>query len=185
MQKYIVVVFILFMQIALISHAQKQFRITSDDFLEGKSIRMDQLANGFGCKGNNISPQISWVNPPPNTLSYAVTLYDPDAPTGSGWWHWVMFNIPATTTAIAKNAGVNRNNPLPMGVIQSRNDTGNTGFFGACPPEHEKMHHYQLNVYALDVESLPLTSDSMPAMVGFYIHAHTLAKANIEVTYQR
>jgi len=112
-------------------------------------------------------------------------VYDPDAPTGSGWWHWVIFNIPATVHRLAKDAGNIETTTAPAGAIQSRTDYGKPGYGGACPPAGARAHRYQFTVYALDTARLPLDSGTSPAMVGFYIRQHELAKAVITVYYQR
>jgi Raf kinase inhibitor-like YbhB/YbcL family protein len=112
-------------------------------------------------------------------------VYDPDAPTGSGFWHWVVFNIPATATNLSQGIAVDDKTRLPAGSIQSRTDMGVPGFIGACPPKGDKPHRYQFTLYALDVASLPLTADATPAMVGFNVHFHTLAKAQVQAVYQR
>jgi Raf kinase inhibitor-like YbhB/YbcL family protein len=112
-------------------------------------------------------------------------VYDPDAPTGSGFWHWVVFNIPATTTSLPQGVGVNAAAVLPVDAIQSRTDMGVPGFLGACPPQGDKLHRYQFTLYALDIDLLPLTAEATPAVVGFNLHFHTLAKAQIEATYRR
>ena len=161
------------------------FTLKSSDIKPGASLDIAQVANSFGCSGKNISPALSWAGAPKETRSFVLTVYDPDAPTGSGFWHWVIFNIPATATSIAQGVGSNEKAALPAGAIQSRTDAGVPGFIGACPPQGDKPHRYQFTLYALDVDSLPLTADATPAVVGFNTHFHTLAKAQFEATYQR
>lgn len=166
-------------------YAADVFTLTSSDIKNGASLDIAQVANGFGCAGKNISPALTWQNAPVNSKSFVVTVYDPDAPTGSGFWHWVVFNIPATAKGLPQAVGTTEKAALPAGAIQSRTDMGVPGFFGACPPQGDKLHRYQFTVYALDVESLPLTADTTPAVVGFNVHFHTLAKAQLEAVYQR
>lgn len=148
-------------------------------------MAMAQVYKGFGCTGENVSPELRWHNPPEKTKSFAVTVYDPDAPTGSGWWHWVIFNIGAKVDALPTDAGNPEAGKAPAGSVQVRSDYGSLGYGGACPPAGDKPHRYIFTVYALDVGSLPLGEDATPAMVGFYLHAHTIAKASLTVYYGR
>lgn len=159
------------------------FTLTSD-VISGQ-LGNEQVLNGFGCKGDNISPKLSWEKAPAGTKSFAVTMYDPDAPTGSGWWHWVVFDIPSDTTSIAKNSGDVSLNLMPQSVIQSITDFGKSGYGGACPPVGHGAHKYIFTVYALDVEKLGLDVNASPALVGFMLNSHTLAKASIIAYYGR
>ncbi|KAF1076625.1 YbhB/YbcL family Raf kinase inhibitor-like protein [Halodesulfovibrio sp. MK-HDV] len=161
------------------------FTLTSPDVQNGERLSIKQVFNGFGCTGDNVSPSLEWKNVPAETKSFAVTLYDPDAPTGSGWWHWVVFNIPASIQSLPANFGTDQSPLLPATTIQSRTDFGTKGFGGACPPQGDKPHRYQFTVYALDVDRLDLPSGAPAAMVGFYLHQHTIAKAQIIATYSR
>ena len=161
------------------------FTLKSSDIKPGASLDIAQVANSFGCSGKNISPALSWANAPKDTKSFVLTVYDPDAPTGSGFWHWVVFNIPATASSLPQGIGSNEKAVLPAGAIQSRTDTGVPGFMGACPPQGDKPHRYQFTLYALDVDNLPLTAEATPAVVGFNVHFHTLGKAQFEAVYQR
>lgn len=170
---------------ALTAVADDHFVLSSNDLAAGKTMPPAQVFNGMGCEGSNLSPALAWKNAPANTRSFAVTVYDPDAPTGSGWWHWVVFNLPASTLKLDAGAGTDGHPALPQGVIQSRTDFGTPGYGGACPPPGSKPHRYQFTVFALDVDSLPLSPDSSAAMVGFNLHAHKLASARIEVLYSR
>ncbi|WP_237054692.1 YbhB/YbcL family Raf kinase inhibitor-like protein [Microbulbifer sediminum] len=137
-----------------------------------------------GCGGENLSPQLSWSGAPEGTRSYALMVYDPDAPTGSGWWHWVMFNIPADTTSLGEGAGTLKNGLVPE-AIQVRNDYGSPGYGGACPPRGDGDHRYQFRLYALGVEQLPLDENATPAQVGFQVNANKLAEAELEVIWGR
>ncbi|HVN71460.1 MAG TPA: YbhB/YbcL family Raf kinase inhibitor-like protein [Desulfomonilia bacterium] len=161
------------------------FKLKSPELNQGKRLNMEQVFSSFGCSGKNISPALTWEGAPKNTKSFAVTVYDPDAPTGSGWWHWVIYNIPANVSELAKNAGDPPSGLAPQGCIQSRTDFGTPGYGGACPPTGDKPHRYQFTVYALDIDKLPLDANASGAMVGFYLHQHTLAKANITVYFSR
>ena len=167
-----------------INFAQAQeFTLKSND-LQGQ-LTNEQVLSGFGCTGENISPQLFWENIPKGTKSFAITVYDADAPTGSGWWHWTVFNIPANTKEIKKNAGDIKNNLMPKGSIQGRTDFGSNGFGGACPPEGHGEHTYVFTVYALDVKKLDLDENTPPAMVGYFVGAHTIKKASIISYYKR
>ena len=161
------------------------FKLTSPDLQQGKILNMEQVYNSFGCTGKNISPALKWEGALKNTKSFAVTVYDPDAPTGSGWWHWVIFNIPVNVTELPKNAGDPASGLAPSGSIQSRTDFGTPGYGGACPPQGDKPHRYIFTVYALDVDKLPLDTNVTAAMVGFNLSQHTLAKAMITVHFSR
>jgi Raf kinase inhibitor-like YbhB/YbcL family protein len=161
--------------------------LTSSEVKEGGTITNEQVFKGFGCTGNNVSPSLSWSGAPGATKSFAVSIYDPDAPTGSGWWHWVVFNIPANVTSLPKGAGDVKSKQMPKGAVQSRTDFGADGYGGPCPPAGDKPHHYQITVFAVDVDKLPDAKDDMAsaALVGFDLHFHTLAKASLTATYGR
>lgn len=146
-------------------------------------ISKAQEFNGFGCNGENISPELHWSNPPKGTKSFAITVYDPDAPTGSGWWHWLVVNIPADTKQIPANASAKH--ILPKGAVETMTDYGTAGFGGACPPKGDKAHRYVFTVHALDVESLDLKAESDSALVGFMVNSHTIQKASLLSYYQR
>lgn len=155
------------------------FTLTSSD-LKGQLTKKQEF-NGFGCSGENISPQLSWENAPKGTKSFAITVYDPDAPTGSGWWHWVVFDIPSNKTTLVSGFG----NSDSKGAIQSITDYGKTGFGGACPPVGDKAHRYIFTVHALDIETLGLDKNTNAATVGYYINSHSIAKASIISYYNR
>jgi len=161
--------------------------VTSPDIKDGATIANEQVFKGFGCTGENKSPALSWNGAPSGTKSFAVSIYDPDAPTGSGWWHWVVYNIPAGTTSLPKNAGDPAAKLMPAGAIQSRTDFGAGGYGGPCPPPGDKPHHYHITVFAVDVPALPDAKDDQAsaALVGFDLHFHTLAKATLTGLYGR
>lgn len=161
--------------------------LTSPDIKDGGTIANQQVFKGFGCTGDNISPALSWSGAPANTKSFAVSIYDPDAPTGSGWWHWVVYNIPAGTTSLPKDAGDPSKGLMPKGAVQSRTDFGTAGYGGPCPPPGDKPHHYRITVFALDVDQLPNAKGdaASAALVGFDINFHTLAKATLTGMYGR
>ncbi|MCT7580508.1 YbhB/YbcL family Raf kinase inhibitor-like protein [Aliarcobacter butzleri] len=153
--------------------------MTSSD-LKGQLTKKQEF-NGFGCSGENISPQLSWENAPKGTKSFAITVYDPDAPTGFGWWHWVVFDIPSNKTTLTSRFG----NSDSKEAIQSITDYGKTGFGGACPPVGDKAHRYIFTVHALDIETLGLDKNTNAATVGYYINSHSIAKASIISYYNR
>jgi Raf kinase inhibitor-like YbhB/YbcL family protein len=161
------------------------FTLTSPDLPDGKPLPNAQVFNSLGCQGDNRSPALEWKGAPAGTKSFAVTVYDPDAPTGSGWWHWVIFNIPATVTSLPAGAGDSKSGRIPQGAVQSRTDFGGPGFGGACPPPGDKPHRYIFTVHALKVDSLPLDADVSGAMVGFYLGQNSLGKASFTRTYGR
>lgn len=169
-----------------VAHAQTM-TLTSPDIKDGSTIANQQVFKGFGCTGDNISPALSWSGAPANTKSFAVSIYDPDAPTGSGWWHWVVYNIPASTTSLPKDAGDPSKGLMPKGAVQSRTDFGSAGYGGPCPPPGDKPHHYRITVFALDVDQLPNAKGdaASAALVGFDINFHTLAKATLTGLYGR
>jgi Raf kinase inhibitor-like YbhB/YbcL family protein len=173
---------------APIAHAQ--MTISSAEISDGSTIKNEQVLNeaaGFGCKGGNVSPSLTWSGAPSGTKSFAVTAYDPDAPTGSGFWHWVVVNIPASTTALPKGAGDPKGKGMPKGVVQARNDTGAYGYAGPCPPQGDKPHHYIFTVFAVDADKLPFAKDKTvtPAVAGFALHFHMLGEASFTGLYGR
>ncbi|WP_299764943.1 YbhB/YbcL family Raf kinase inhibitor-like protein [uncultured Dokdonia sp.] len=162
---------------------QNTFTLSSDTL--GGATTIQEEFNGFGCTGKNQSPQLSWKNAPEGTKSFAITMYDPDAPTGSGWWHWVVFDIPSTTTQLVTDAGNIKLNLTPQGTIQSITDYGAMGYGGPCPPEGHGLHQYIITVYALKTDTLGLNKNTNPAVVGYYLWNNTIAKASIVAYYQR
>jgi Raf kinase inhibitor-like YbhB/YbcL family protein len=156
--------------------------LTSPDIKAGGKIADEQVFNGWDCTGKNISPELQWSGAPKGTKSFAVSVFDPDAPTGSGFWHWSVANLPADATGLPKGAGAGTG--LPASAIQVRNDFSAIGYGGPCPPKG-KPHHYQITVYALDTDKIDVDKDASPAVVGFNVHAHTLAKATLVGLYGR
>jgi len=168
---------------ALLSSSQASaFELTSPDMKDGGTLRTEQVANVFGCKGGNVSPALSRKDAPKETKSFAVSLYDPDAPTGSGWWHWTVFDIPASANSLPSGAGSAKGAGLPAGAVQGRTDFGTPSFGGACPPPGP-AHRYVLTVTALKVDKLGLDSSASGALVGYMTHANALASASITATY--
>ena len=162
-----------------------KFTLTSSDVHEGQKLTSAQVFNGMGCTGSNLSPALEWHGAPAKTKSYAVTVYDPDAPTGSGWWHWVVYNIPANATKLASGAGDPAKKLLPTGAVEGYTDFGQPGYGGPCPPKGDKPHHYHFALYALDVDKIQVPANATAAMVGFNLHAHQLAKAELTALYGR
>ncbi|WP_372627607.1 YbhB/YbcL family Raf kinase inhibitor-like protein [Arsukibacterium sp.] len=158
------------------------FSLSSDDIKEGHFMAKAHEFDGFGCGGDNVSPMLEWHNPPQGTKSYALTVFDPDAPTSSGFWHWLVTDIPSDATGLAKGAGKGR---LPPGCRSFRNDYGSKDFGGACPPEGHGMHRYQFTVWALPEETLAVPDDASAAVVSFMLNANALGKATLTATYAR
>jgi Raf kinase inhibitor-like YbhB/YbcL family protein len=182
MQKSIFVSTIL-MLFSITLYSQSTFSLSSKT-LGGNSTTLQEF-NGFGCTGKNQSPQLSWVNAPEGTKSFAVTMYDKDAPTGSGWWHWVVFDIPAEVNTLAENAGNIESGLMVEKAIQSLTNYGAPGYGGPCPPENHGLHQYVITVHALKVSELGLDQNTNPAIVGYYLWNNTLAKASIVTYYER
>lgn len=166
------------------AQAAAPFTLTSPQVADGGKLTTKQVFNGFGCTGENVSPALAWSNAPAGTKSFAVTVYDPDAPTGSGWWHWVVYNIPADVASLQEGAGSNPS-LLPKGAVQSVTDFGAPGFGGACPPPGDKPHRYVFTVHALGTPAMDLPPATMPAAVGFNIHGNVLGRASFTATYGR
>jgi Raf kinase inhibitor-like YbhB/YbcL family protein len=164
--------------------AEAVFRLRSPSIAPDGTLSNEQVYSGFGCSGKNISPALSWKGAPRDTKSFALTVYDPDAPTGSGWWHWVVYNIPADVSELPAGAG-NPGGSLPAGALQGHTDFGTSGFGGPCPPAGDKPHRYIFTVYALSVDKISVPDEASAAMVGFMIHASTLAKASLTGRYGR
>jgi Raf kinase inhibitor-like YbhB/YbcL family protein len=153
------------------------FHLSSKTIAEGQTLNVTQVFQGFGCEGGNIAPDLAWSGAPEGTESYAITAYDPDAPTGSGWWHWFAFNIPADVTSLSAGEA------LPAGAVALRNDYGAEGFGGACPPAGE-VHRYQFTVHALGTQ-LDLDGSVSNALAGFMVRANSLASDTITAVYAR
>jgi hypothetical protein len=169
---------------AAIAARAQAFSLSSPD-LPGGRFDSSQVFKGFGCEGGNVSPALSWRNAPAGTKSFAVTLYDLDAPTGSGWWHWVVFNIPRELNALPRGAGDLARNIAPTSVVQSRTDYGIAGYGGPCPPPGDKPHRYLFTVHALSADRLDLDKEASGAMVGYYLWVYRIAQASFTARYAR
>ena len=161
------------------------FKLSSPDIANGASIAPVFEFDGFGCSGQNRSPVLQWRGAPEGTRSFAVTVYDPDAPTGSGWWHWFVVDLPADTAQLAAHAGAQGGAGLPAPARHIRNDYGAHAWGGMCPPPGDKPHRYIFTVVALDVDRLDIPDDASAALAGFMVHAHTLGQATFTATYGR
>jgi Raf kinase inhibitor-like YbhB/YbcL family protein len=155
------------------------FAVTSADVTEGAPLKDDQVA----AKGNT-SPQLSWSGFPEQTKSFVVTCFDPDAPTPSGFWHWVLVDLPADVTSLPAGAGAEGGAGLPEGAFMCRNDGGQKAFMGAAPPEGDQVHRYYFVVHAVGAERLGVDSDASPAVVSFNLAFKTLARGMVTGTYQ-
>jgi Raf kinase inhibitor-like YbhB/YbcL family protein len=164
--------------------AADSFMVTSPDIQDGKIIDNKHVFNGFGCSGLNVSPALNWTNAPKDTKSFAITVYDPDAPTGSGWWHWVVYNIPATTTGLGLGMGSGQAD-LPLGSMQGKTDYGTAGYGGPCPPVGAEPHHYIFTVFALKTDKIDVPEGASAAMIGFNLNANKLVTASFTALYDR
>ncbi len=178
---------LVFLAMLVLSHVSfaGEFRLASPTIKDQGVIGNEHVYNGFGCSGRNVSPELRWEQAPKETKSFAVTVYDPDAPTGSGWWHWIIFNIPPSVTSLPAGAGKPDSGGAPQGSIQSMTDFGQPGYGGPCPPSGDKPHRYVFTVYALKVDQLPIKQEASGAMAGFYLNQKALGKASITAKYGR
>ncbi len=178
------IVTLILLSFSSVSFANK-LQLVSHDIKQGQFMTNAQEFNGFGCTGKNVSPHLKWSGAPKGTKSFAITVYDPDAPTGSGWWHWQLVNIPATVKEVARGAGSGEYSLAPKGSVQNRNDYGSRNFGGACPPIGHGIHHYRFTLHALSVERLELPENASGALTGYMINANTIASTSIEALYKR
>ena len=161
------------------------FTLSSPDLTDGAAIPPHFEFDGFGCSGRNESPELAWQGAPEGTRSFAITVHDPDAPSQSGWWHWLVVDLPADTTALAANAGAKKSQQLPTGARQIRNDFGALAWGGVCPPPGDKAHRYVFTVHALKVEKLEIPDDATGGLASFMINANALGTASFTSLYSR
>jgi Raf kinase inhibitor-like YbhB/YbcL family protein len=161
-------------------------QLSSPSFAAGATIPHQYSYNGYGCSGQNVSPQLQWSGAPASTKSFALTVFDPDARSGQGWWHWVVFNIPASVSGLPKGAGAGSGDMMPRGAVQGRTDFQTVGYGGPCPPPGQKPHHYIFTLYALDMESLDVLSplSSGPTLLKA-LRGHVTAKATLTGLFGR
>jgi Raf kinase inhibitor-like YbhB/YbcL family protein len=155
------------------------FTLRSDDVHDGDKLAKPQLSGILGPGGQDISPQLSWSGFPASTKSFAVTVFDPDAPTASGFWHWAVFNVPASVTELRRGAGDEKGTGIPPGAVQLPNDARLPRFVGAAPPPGDGKHRYMYVVHAVDIEKLDIDPNATPAWLGFNLHFHTLGWARL------
>jgi Raf kinase inhibitor-like YbhB/YbcL family protein len=159
------------------------FTVTSTTVADGAAWPTEQYSGLFGVPGGkDVSPQLSWNGAPEGTRSYAVTVYDPDAPTGSGFWHWAVADIPASVTELPEGAGDDTGSGLPEGAFQLPGDSGAARYIGAAPPAGHGPHRYFVVVHALDVPSIGVAADATPAVLGFTMAGHILGRAVLVAT---
>ena len=158
------------------------FTLTSESFRDGDYLAPEHLLSesfGFGGSGGNVSPALSWTGAPQGTRGFALTCFDPDAPTGSGFWHWLVVNLGSSVSGLPAGAGSDGAVGLPEGALQTRTDFGSAGYGGPCPPVGDHPHRYLFTVHALDVAALPVAADTSAAVIGFQLHGATLARASL------
>ncbi len=160
------------------------FEVTSENVKDGEKLSNPHVSGVFGAGGEDVSPQLSWSGFPEGTKSFAVTMYDPDAPTASGFWHWAVTDIPVSTTSLPRGAGDDTGSGLPAGAFQLKGDAGAARYIGAAPPSGHGKHRYFIVVHAVDVESLGLGKDATPAVLGFNLFFHTLGRATLVPWYE-
>lgn len=160
------------------------FTVSSTDVRHGETLATPHVSGIFGAGGEDVSPQLSWSGFPEGTQSFVVTVYDPDAPTAAGFWHWAVVDIPASVTSLPTGAGDDTGSGLPDGAFQLANDAGLKRYLGSAPPAGHGVHHYHTVVHAVDVPSLEIPADATPAFLGFTLFSHTLARAVLVPVYE-
>ncbi|HMI36469.1 MAG TPA: YbhB/YbcL family Raf kinase inhibitor-like protein [Steroidobacteraceae bacterium] len=163
-----------------------EFRLSSPDIAPGGTIASKFVYKGFGCSGENVSPALNWTGAPAGTRSFALLVHDADAPTGgAGWWHWLVYNIPAGATNLAQGAGTADGAGLPTGSVQGRTDFGSPGWGGPCPPAGHGVHHYRFTLYALKTARLDVSEGASAALIGYMANANAIGKARLMGLFSR
>ncbi|MBB1243067.1 YbhB/YbcL family Raf kinase inhibitor-like protein [Streptomyces durbertensis] len=155
----------------------QRFTVTSPDLRDGDPLPADHWADAFDCTGGNRRVRLAWGGAPQATRGYAITMFDPDAPTGAGFWHWLVWDVPAGHTSLDA--------ALPAGAVDGTNDLGTVGYLGPCPPVGDRLHRYEITVYALDVPTLGLPASTPPTIAAFTMSCHILGYARITGTVRR
>jgi Raf kinase inhibitor-like YbhB/YbcL family protein len=182
--RLILSVFVLFF--VTTAYAADGFKLSSADIKPNSTISNKHVFKGFGCEGENISPALSWSGAPKGAKSFALLVHDPDAPTGgAGWWHWVVYNIPVSESALAQGAGTADGATLPAGSAQNKTDFGAPGWGGPCPPQGHGKHRYQFTLHALKTDKLDIPDGATASLVGFMINANSVGKAKLTGVYGR
>ncbi len=162
------------------------FELSSPDIKSNGAITNKHVFKGFGCEGENISPALAWKNAPKGAKSFALLVHDPDAPTGgAGWWHWVVYNLPADAASLPQGAGKGDGSGMIKGAVQANTDFGAPGWGGPCPPAGDKPHHYNFTLHALKLEKLDLPQGATASLVGFMVNANSIARAKLTGMYGR
>ena len=171
---------------AATSGGASAFELTSPDIKPNATIGNKHVYKGFGCEGENVSPALSWTGAPQGTKSFALLVHDPDAPTGgAGWWHWAVYNIPASVSSLPQGAGKGDGSAMVKGAAQAATDFGAPGWGGPCPPVGDKPHRYNFTLHALNVEKLDIAPGATASVVGFMVNANTIGKAQLTGMYGR
>ena len=161
------------------------FVLRSNSFADQDKLPKDFVHHAMGAGGDNVSPELSWAGAPEGTQSFALTMYDPDAPTGSGWWHWVVYDIPASVTSLTRGAGAAGGAALPVGAKMGHTDFGTADYGGAAPPPGHGPHRYVFTLYALKTPTMDVPADCTAAYVGFNIHFAKIGEAQLTALYER
>jgi Raf kinase inhibitor-like YbhB/YbcL family protein len=167
------------------AQAAPAFALSSPAFKSNAAIPDKYAFNGMGCTGANVSPPLEWKNPPAGTKSFVLMEHDPDAPTGSGWWHWIVYDLPADATSLPEGAGAADGKALPKGAILGKTDMGTPAYGGACPPPGSPKHHYNFTLFALKIDKVEVPVGASAAMIGYMANANALGKAKLTGTYAR
>ena len=175
-----------FVALALAAGTAGAFDLSSADVKPNATFTNKHVFKGFGCEGENVSPALAWKGAPKDAKSFALLVHDPDAPTGgAGWWHWLVYNLPADTKGLDQGAGTADGAKLPKGAAQPKTDFGAPGWGGPCPPAGDKPHRYVFTLHALKVDKLDLPAEASASLVGFMVNANSIGKASFTAKYGR